>query len=254
MTRDSWGSRWELIFSTAGYCVGLGNIWRFPYLCAESGGGAFLIPYFIMTFVLGTSLFYLEQSIGQMTQSAPIKAFGKLKPQLMGVGLANIVITFLLASYYMTIVAWGLRYLIVSIASIGGYLPWTNENGVNNTDSVNATDATDYWENTILNSPASGFDNGIGGMNWYNLGLLTMCWIVLFASTFRGIIIQAKIAKICVILPYIFLIALLIRNCLTAGAIDGIEYRVGLRKCHGKMARIDIVDPQIGLNDLFILL
>ena len=93
--RESWSSRWQLIFSTAGYCVGLGNIWRFPYLCAESGGGAFLIPYFIMTFTLGTSLFYLEQSIGQMTQSAPIKAFYKLKPQLMGVGLGNIMITFL---------------------------------------------------------------------------------------------------------------------------------------------------------------
>ena len=210
--RESWSSRWQLIFSTAGYCVGLGNIWRFPYLCAESGGGAFLIPYFIITFILGTSLFYLEQSIGQMTQSAPIKAFKKLKPELCGVGLGNIVITFLLASYYMTIVAWGLRYLIVSVGSIGGDLPWNGN-------------ATDYWEKTVLDFPENGFENGIlNGMNWYNFGLLATCWFLLFISTFKGIIIQAKIANICVILPYIFLVALLIRNCLTDGAIEGIKY------------------------------
>merc|ERR1711976_978118 len=113
----------------------------------------------------------------------------------------------------MTIVAWALRYLIVSVGSLGQELPWTR----------NGTNSTQYWEDEILDS-SDGFEDGIGGMNWYNFGLLTACWVLMFLTLFKGIKIQAYIAHVCVVLPYGFLLALLVRNLTTKGVIDGVNY------------------------------
>ena len=65
MDRDNWGSKTEFLLACIGNCVGLGNLWRFPYLVYESGGGVFLIPYFIMLFLVGIPLLYMELSLGQ---------------------------------------------------------------------------------------------------------------------------------------------------------------------------------------------
>ena len=67
-----------------GYCVGLGNIWRFPYLVRESGGACFLIPYFIMLFLVGIPLLYMELSLGILTQRGPVQSFKALCPLLKG--------------------------------------------------------------------------------------------------------------------------------------------------------------------------
>ena len=82
--RETWGSTISFILACIGYAVGLGNIWRFPYLAYKSGGGAFLIPYMIMLVLCGIPLLYMELAVGQYTRRGPIGALGKLCPLLKG--------------------------------------------------------------------------------------------------------------------------------------------------------------------------
>lgn len=69
--RGNWTGRLDFLLSMLGYCVGLGNIWRFPYLCYRNGGGAFLLPFIIMMFLVGIPLFYLEAALGQFCSRGP---------------------------------------------------------------------------------------------------------------------------------------------------------------------------------------
>ena len=85
MDRDNWGSKAEFLLACIGYCVGLGNLWRFPYLVYESGGGVFLIPYFIMLFLVGIPLLYMELSIGLITQRGPVHSIKALCPFFKGI-------------------------------------------------------------------------------------------------------------------------------------------------------------------------
>ena len=84
MDRASWNNKTEFLLSCIGYCVGLGNLWRFPYLVYESGGGVFLIPYFIMLLLVGIPLLYMELSIGLITQRGPIHSLKTLSPIFKG--------------------------------------------------------------------------------------------------------------------------------------------------------------------------
>ena len=83
-TRETWGSTISFILACIGYAVGLGNIWRFPYLAYKSGGGAFLIPYIVMLLLCGIPLLYMELAVGQYTRRGPIGALGKICPLLKG--------------------------------------------------------------------------------------------------------------------------------------------------------------------------
>ena len=82
--RESWDSRIQFLLACVGSAVGLGNIWRFPYLCYKSGGGAFLIPYLIMILLCGLPLLFMELSVGQYTRRGPIGALAKICPILKG--------------------------------------------------------------------------------------------------------------------------------------------------------------------------
>ncbi|CAF0887763.1 unnamed protein product [Rotaria sp. Silwood1] len=70
-----WDRPIEFVFSLISNSVGLGNVWRFPYLAARSGGGAFLIPYFILYFLIGAPIYYLELALGQFSSRGPATAF-----------------------------------------------------------------------------------------------------------------------------------------------------------------------------------
>ena len=87
--RETWGSTVSFILACIGYAVGLGNIWRFPYLAYKSGGGAFLVPYFVMLLLCGIPLLYMELAVGQYTRRGPIGALGKICPILKGEHFKN---------------------------------------------------------------------------------------------------------------------------------------------------------------------
>jgi SNF family Na+-dependent transporter len=127
--RPEYANPIELLLTLVGYAVGLGNLWRFPSLCFQNGGAAFLIPYFFCLVFLGLPLFILEMGLGQMFRQGTLGIWVKLgQPRLRGVGIAATTCTFLVALYYNVILAWTIYYLGRTIGSMpSGILPWSDK-------------------------------------------------------------------------------------------------------------------------------
>ncbi|GAB4284505.1 MAG: sodium-dependent transporter [Marinilabiliales bacterium] len=119
--RDGFTSNFGIIAAAAGSAVGLGNIWRFPYVAGENGGGAFLLIYLGFVLVIGVPVMLSEFTIGRRAQANPFGAFLKLrngKPFIL-VGIMGIVAAFFILAFYSTVAGWTLEYLYQSI--IGGF-------------------------------------------------------------------------------------------------------------------------------------
>ncbi|XP_034094102.1 LOW QUALITY PROTEIN: sodium- and chloride-dependent GABA transporter ine [Gymnodraco acuticeps] len=230
--RPTWNNRMEFILASVGYAVGLGNIWRFPYLCYRSGGGAFLFPYLIMVFFCGLPLLFMEFSIGQYTRLGPVHALARICPLLKGVGLATVVISFVFCTYYNVLMSWALFYFFNSFEAT---LPWTS---CNNTWNVVENCSSGFPGNTSHLQSASQqfFDqrllektNGIeesGGVRWELFGYLILSWVIVYLCIFKGVKSTGKVVYFTAVFPYFILFALLINNVQLPGAKNGILYFV----------------------------
>lgn len=118
--RGNWTGRLDFLLSCLGYAVGLGNVWRFPYLCYRNGGAVFFIPYVIMLVLVGIPIFFLELSLGQFTSNGPLTCWG-MAPIFKGIGFAMVAVSALVAIYYNIIIAWAIFYFFASFTSD---LPW----------------------------------------------------------------------------------------------------------------------------------
>ncbi|RVE70630.1 hypothetical protein OJAV_G00066470 [Oryzias javanicus] len=118
--RVTWTRQMDFIMSCVGFAVGLGNVWRFPYLCYKNGGGVFLIPYLLIVFIGGIPVFFLEIALGQFMKQGGVSAWN-IAPLFKGLGLASMVIVFFCNTYYIMILVWGLYFLFHSFTSP---LPW----------------------------------------------------------------------------------------------------------------------------------
>jgi solute carrier family 6 amino acid transporter-like protein 5/7/9/14 len=118
--RGNWSNKFEFLLSCTGYAVGLGNVWRFPYLCFRNGGGAFLVPYIIMLAFAGLPLFFLEVAFGQYCSQGPITCW-RAVPMFRGVGYGMLVVSAFVGIYYNVIIMYTLYYMF---ASFTAKLPW----------------------------------------------------------------------------------------------------------------------------------
>ncbi|CAH1268033.1 SLC6A5 [Branchiostoma lanceolatum] len=244
--REQWGAKMDFMLSMLGYCVGLGNVWRFPYLCYKNGGGAFLIPYLIMLTFAGLPLFFMELALGQYASLGPVTIWRCL-PLFKGIGFAMCIISGLVCIYYNMIIAWSLYYMFASFTSM---LPWrTCDNWWNTPNCVetsavaNATNKTDnytrispseeYFHERVLkysvdlgnNSTARGIEH-TGTMSWELALVLLLAWIIVFACLCKGVKSSGKVVYFTATFPYIVLIILLIRGAILPGAREGIIFYI----------------------------
>ncbi|KAI3372085.1 hypothetical protein L3Q82_006938 [Scortum barcoo] len=229
--RPTWSGRLEFILASVGYAVGLGNVWRFPYLCYSSGGGAFMIPYLTMVILCGIPLLFMEFAIGQYTRLGPVHALAKICPLLKGVGLATVVISFVFSTYYNNVLmSWALYYLF---NSFGATLPWKSCNNTwnavrncsngfpgNNTHLQSASQQ--FFDHRLLEKTSSIEE--AGGLRWELFGCLLASWVIVYLCIFKGVKSTGKVVYFTALFPYFILLALLINNVQLPGAKNGILY------------------------------
>ena len=126
--RATLGSRWGAVLVAAGSAVGLGNIWRFPYVAGENGGGIFLLLYIGCILLLGLPILLAEFSIGRQTRKNAVGAFRAISKRWSFIGYLNVLAPFLILGFYFVVAGWTLEYLVVSVTGgIGKYAdPETN--------------------------------------------------------------------------------------------------------------------------------
>ncbi|XP_035215546.1 sodium- and chloride-dependent taurine transporter-like isoform X1 [Stegodyphus dumicola] len=238
--REKWGNKIEFVLSCVGFCIGLGNVWRFPYLCYKNGGGAFLIPYLICLIAGGAPVFILEIALGQFTSQGGITVW-EICPIFKGIGYGTTVICFFLNVYYIVVLSWGLLYLYYSFTHT---LPWATCDNDWNTEScltvkeLNATlsnltsgevadspkvdAAVEFWERKVLQISSGIHDPGT--IRWELALTLFLAWIICYFCIWKGVKWTGKVVYFTATFPYVMLTILLIRGVTLNGAMKGIIF------------------------------
>lgn len=112
-SRERWATHSGFIFATIGSAVGIGNIWRFPYLVGENGGGAFLLSYVVVMVLFGLSFMMLEFAVGRYYQTSIIGCLAKIKKRFKWFGVFTVIIATMVLSYYLVILGWILSFLVI---------------------------------------------------------------------------------------------------------------------------------------------
>uniref|UniRef100_A0A674CU22 Transporter n=1 Tax=Salmo trutta TaxID=8032 RepID=A0A674CU22_SALTR len=222
--RPKWNNKAEYLLTCIGFAVGLGNVWRFPYLCQIYGGGAFLIPYLIALVFQGLPLLYLELAIGQRLRMGSIGVWNSISPYLGGVGVASMVVSFCVSLFYNTIVAWVLWYLFNSFQEP---LPWSqcplNHNNTGYVEEcVESTPVNYFWYRQTLNITPNMETSG--SLQWWMVVSLATAWSIVYICFIRGIETIGKAVYVTATFPYLVLTIFLVRALTLPGSSEGLMY------------------------------
>lgn len=236
--RETWGKKIDFLLSVTGFAVDLGNVWRFPYICYKNGGGAFLIPYFLMLVFMGLPLFYMELALGQYQRSGCIVIWKQLCPMFKGVGFAICLVATYVGMYYNTIIAWAFYYMFASFRS---ELPWaschndwntprcfsiTKDHNMSLLTNMSIPSALEYFQFSVLQSQKSTGIGNIGGIKWDMCLCLLLVMAIIYFALWKGIKSSGKAVWVTATVPYIVLLVLLVRGATLPGSADGIKYYV----------------------------
>lgn len=200
MSRDSWSSRIGFIFAVAGSAIGLGNIWRFPYITGEYGGAAFIAVYIICTLLIGFPVLIAEILMGRSTQTSPSGAFRRLGgTKWSWVGKMTILTGFIVSSFYSAVAGWILGYLIEAIKG-------------NITNFYSTAEAVEHYSGLIVDP-------------WWTLGFhfafISLSTLVLLLGVRSGI---ERGNKIMMPLLFILLLFLVLKGLTMEKALQGLKF------------------------------
>uniref|UniRef100_A0A8C6TEW2 Transporter n=1 Tax=Neogobius melanostomus TaxID=47308 RepID=A0A8C6TEW2_9GOBI len=211
--RPAWNSKLQYILAQVGFSVGLGNVWRFPYLCQKNGGGAYLVPYFILLLIIGVPL----GSIG---------VWNYVCPRLGGIGMSSLMVCGFVGLYYNVIIGWSIFYFFQSFQYP---LPWSDcpirRNGTQaivepECDKSSAT--TYFWYRQTLNTTSTIAESG--GLNMKMTLSLLVAWIIVCLAVIKGIASSGKVMYFSSLFPYVVLFCFLVRGLMLKGSVDGIAH------------------------------
>ncbi|XP_063705446.1 sodium-dependent neutral amino acid transporter B(0)AT3 [Culicoides brevitarsis] len=242
--RAAWSGKMQFFLSIIGYSVGLGNIWRFPYLCQQNGGGAFLLPFMIMLILEGIPLFLIELGIGQRMRLGALGVWNTIHPWLGGIGISSCIVTLFVAIYYNVIITWCIFYFINSFRTT---LPWSscplNATSVNGSSPIEecaqSSETAYFWYRQTLDASANIEETG--GFKWWIVLCLLVAWVVVFFIVMKGIQSSGNVVYFTSLFPYIVLTIFFIRGITLKGAGAGL-----IHMYTPKMEKL--LEPQVWLD------
>ena len=201
MSRDSFGSRFGALVAMAGSAVGLGNLWRFPYLVGENGGAAFIIVYIILSFMICLPIFISEFVIGRRSQKNAFAAFRDLSngSAWRWVGLFTIIVPLVVLSYYSVIGGWSIEYLIKSVTF----------------------SFTGGESQSVMNTMFSDFVSSAWGPLIAHTGFLLVTTLIVIIGIKDGI---EKFSKVMMPMLFFIVIGIAIYSVTLPGAKAGLDY------------------------------
>lgn len=196
--RGSWGSRVGFLLAAAGSAIGLGNIWKFPYLTGEYGGAAFIITYVILLVLVGFTIMLAELILGRHSQKGPVGAYRAIKEKWAWAGLIGILASYFILTYYSVIGGWIIKYIVSAVTG-----------NFNTTD----LDALGGIFTTFIGKPVEPLI--------YHAIFMIMTLGIVMGGIQGGI---EKASKIMMPALFVILIAVVIRAVTLPGASAGLEY------------------------------
>eukprot|EP01059_Diplonema_ambulator_P024700 TRINITY_DN409_c1_g1_i4.p1 TRINITY_DN409_c1_g1~~TRINITY_DN409_c1_g1_i4.p1 ORF type:complete len:613 (+),score=182.78 TRINITY_DN409_c1_g1_i4:1234-3072(+) len=220
--RGQWENPLDYLMVLLGYAIGIGNLWRFPYLVGKWGGGSFVLAYLVCLVLVASPLFLMELIWGQSSQKSTMDCLRAIHPKVQGVGIGCAMLIFIVCSYYNVLLAYCMVYIV---GSFQDPLPWTTGNTTNG-----VSPAERYWQETVLNAyDKDSLDGrtGMGEIQWpLAVGLLVVYSLIWLALS-KGHDSMAWAAKLLVIMPVVLLTIVVIRALFLPGMEKGLEFYLG---------------------------
>ncbi|WP_252231639.1 sodium-dependent transporter [Clostridium sp. ZBS15] len=202
--REQWGSKIGFILAAIGSAIGLGNIWRFPYVVYSSGGGAFLIPYFFAIFTAGIPLLILEYGVGHKFRGSTPLSLSKINKRFEWIGWWPIISSSIILCYYSMVLSWAIKYVTLSFRKGWG------------------EDSNSYFYNYFLKLSESPLE--LGGIIWPVLIGIALIWIVNWYICYKGVKSGIeKASKILLPCLLVIMIIIVIRGVTLDGAVVGLN-------------------------------
>jgi SNF family Na+-dependent transporter len=201
-----------------GAAVGFGNVWRFPALSYQYGGGAFFIPYLMALFLIGIPLLILEIGFGQFFQTGDVGVFGGFHPRFRGVGVASVACGFMLVTYYGMLIAWVINAFVDSFINPG---LWT-EGGLDGNEAVT------YFIDEVIGAKTVGADMRPTRMVPANVGYSFLIWFIVFLCLAFGVEWTGRVTYFTMGIPVVFLFVFLGRAVSLPGSEIGIREYIGV--------------------------